>query len=110
MDNPLLFALFAFLTLMVGLTWVGYRLYYKPGRILRQLGAPVITEGPRGGLTEEQAEQQPSVIITVLTSLGSDYETALRAYTGGAKYVIPYNGRLDQLEQVLKGNLNVPLR
>jgi tight adherence protein C len=71
MDNPLLFALFAFLTLMVGLTWVGYRLYYKPGRILRQLGAPVITEGPRGGLTEEQAEQQPSVIITVLTSLGS---------------------------------------
>jgi CheY-like chemotaxis protein len=48
--------------------------------------------------------------VVVLTSLGSDYETALRAYTGGAKYVIPYNGRLDQLEQVLKGNLNVPLR
>ena len=47
--------------------------------------------------------------VVVLTSLGSDYEVALRAYIGGARYVIPYNGRLDQLEQVLRSNLNVPL-
>ncbi len=50
-----------------------------------------------------------NIPIVVLTSFGTDYETALRAYTGGAQYVIPYNGRLDQLEQVLRGNLNVPL-
>ena len=29
---------------------------------------------------------------------------------GGARYVIPYNGRIDQLEQVLHNNLGVPLR
>ncbi|MGI8588148.1 MAG: CHAT domain-containing protein [Chloroflexia bacterium] len=50
-----------------------------------------------------------NIPVVVLSSLGADYETALRAYTGGAQYVIPYNGRLDQLEQVLRGNLNVPL-
>jgi CheY-like chemotaxis protein len=47
--------------------------------------------------------------VVVLTTLGFDYDAALRAYTGGAKYVIPYNGRLDQLEQVLHRNLGVPL-
>ena len=44
---PLVFAIFAFLTLMVAMTGVGYRLYYKPGRMLRQLGTPVITERRR---------------------------------------------------------------
>jgi tight adherence protein C len=71
MESPLLFALVAFLTLMVAMTGVGYRLYYKPGRILRQLGTPVITEGPRIGLANEPAEPQTSVIVTVLTSIGS---------------------------------------
>src|SRR5579859_878053 len=50
-----------------------------------------------------------AIPVVVLTSLGTDYEIALRAYTGGATYVIPYNGRLDQLEQVLRGNLHIPL-
>ena len=43
MDDPILFAIFAFLTLMVVLSWAGYRVYYKPGRFLKQLGNPVIT-------------------------------------------------------------------
>lgn len=51
-----------------------------------------------------------TIPVVVLTTLGGDYEVALRAYTGGATYVIPYNGRLDQLEQVLIGNLHMPLR
>jgi len=71
MDNPLLFAIFAFLTVMVAMTGVGYRMYYKPGRVLRQLGNPVITNGAHGGLMEEQQEQQPSVVVTLLTSLGN---------------------------------------
>jgi tight adherence protein C len=70
MDNPLLFAVFAFLTLMVAATGVGYRLYLKPGRMLRQLGSPVITNAPKG-LKDEPGEQQPSTIVTILTSLGS---------------------------------------
>src|SRR5262252_647290 len=71
MESPLVFAIFAFLTLMVVMTGVGYRMYYKPGRMLRQLGAPVITNAPKIGLTEQAAEAQPNVIVTVLTSLGS---------------------------------------
>ncbi len=47
--------------------------------------------------------------VVVLTTLGFDYDAALRAYIGGARYVIPYNGRVDQLESVLQGNLGVPL-
>src|ERR1044071_7598276 len=76
MDSPLLFAVFAFLTLMVAMTGVGYRLYYKPGRVLRQLGAPVITSGARGGLMDEQHEQQPNVVVTLLTSIGNKIPTS----------------------------------
>jgi tight adherence protein C len=71
MDSPLVFAIVAFLTLMVVMTGVGYRLYYKPGRMLRQLGTPVITNAPKIGLMEAPAEAQTSAIVTVLTSLGS---------------------------------------
>ena len=46
MEHPAIFALFAFLMLMVILSWVGYRLIYKPGRFMRQLGRPVITMSP----------------------------------------------------------------
>jgi tight adherence protein C len=70
MENPLLFAIFAFLTLMVAMTGVGYRLYYKPGRMLRQLGNPVITD-ERARILAEPAEPQTSTIVTVLTSLGN---------------------------------------
>ena len=48
--------------------------------------------------------------VVVLSSLGFDYEAALSAYIGGARYVLPYNGRIDQLEQVLHSNLGLPLR
>ena len=43
MAHPALFASCAFLMLMLILSWVGYRLVYKPGKFLRQLGSPVIT-------------------------------------------------------------------
>jgi tight adherence protein C len=71
MDGALLFAIFAFLTLMAVLSWAGYRIYYRPGRILKQLGNPVIAEGPRGQVMNGSAEEQPSTIVTLLTSLGS---------------------------------------
>src|SRR3954452_1116116 len=70
MDSPLLFAIFAFLTLMVAMTALGYRLYYKPGRMLRQLGSPVISS-PKGLLQDEPQESQGSVVVTLLTSIGS---------------------------------------
>jgi tight adherence protein C len=71
MDNPLVFAIFAFFTLMVAMTGVGYRLYYKPGRMLRQLGTPVITNGAKVGMAEPQTESNGFTIVTMLTALGS---------------------------------------
>jgi tight adherence protein C len=70
MDNPLLFAVFAFLTLMVAMSGVAYRMYYKPGRMLRQLGNPVITD-QRARVIAEPVEPQTSTFVTVLTSIGS---------------------------------------
>jgi hypothetical protein len=40
MEHPAIFAVCAFLMLMVILSWVGYRLIYKPGKFMRQLGRP----------------------------------------------------------------------
>jgi len=70
MDSPLVFAGCAFLMLLVGLSWVAYRFFYKPGRFLRQLGRPVITEGKRN-LVEESSEPEASTIVTFLHQLGS---------------------------------------
>ena len=50
-----------------------------------------------------------AIPVVVLSSLGFDYDAATLAYIGGARYVIPFNGRIDQLEQVLQRNLGVPL-
>src|SRR5690242_17437030 len=70
MDSPLLFAVFAFLTLMVAMTGVAYRLYYKPGRMLKQLGTPVITADARNGAVAE-AERPGFTVVTMLMSIGS---------------------------------------
>jgi tight adherence protein C len=70
MTHPLLFAFCAFLMLMVLLSWVGYRLIYKPGRFLRQLGQPVIALDARRTLVEGN-EPQVSTLVTVLNKIGS---------------------------------------
>ncbi len=71
MDHPLLFALVAFAMMMLGLTWVGYRIFYKPGRFLKQLGTPVITAVAGQGVTTDLAEPEASTIVTVLQQIGS---------------------------------------
>ena len=70
MDHPILFSLCAFAMMMVGLTWLGYRVFYKPGRFLRQLGTPVIG-GDQAGVVEEVGEPVSSTIVTVLHQIGS---------------------------------------
>ncbi len=72
MDQPILFALFSFLTLMAGLTWVGYRVVYKPGRFLKQLGTPVITDPARQRSPQDlDKDSEPSTLVTVLQHIGS---------------------------------------
>jgi tight adherence protein C len=64
------FAACAFLMLMLLISWVGYRLIYKPGRFLRQLGQPVITSDARRVL-DANSEPEPSTLVTVLHQIGS---------------------------------------
>jgi tight adherence protein C len=71
MPHPVLFTICAFLMLMVLMSWVGYRLFYKPGRFIKQLGSPVITSeyGTAGGV--DDGETAPSTIVTFLQQIGS---------------------------------------
>jgi tight adherence protein C len=70
MVHPALFASCAFLMLMLILTWVGYRLVYKPGRFLRQLGRPVITNDSARVL-DPLGEPEASTLVTFLNVVGS---------------------------------------
>jgi len=70
MTSPLLFSICAFLTLLVAFVGVAYRIYYKPGKFLKQLGNPVITAQQQAVL-DEDSEPQASTIVTVLHQIGS---------------------------------------
>jgi tight adherence protein C len=70
MEHPLILTACAFLMMMIGLSWCGYRLYYRPGRFMRQLGSPVISdERGRFGVAEQEAV--PNVLVTFLQNLGA---------------------------------------
>ena len=69
MAHPALFASCAFLMLMLILSWVGYRLVYKPGRFLRQLGRPVITTDSQRAM-DALGEPEPSTLVTFLNASG----------------------------------------
>jgi tight adherence protein C len=70
MAHPALFSTCAFLMLMLILSWVGYRLIYKPGKFMRQLGSPVITNDSKR-LTEAEGESDASTLVTFLHGIGS---------------------------------------
>jgi tight adherence protein C len=69
MDSSIALSLILFLMLMTGITWFGYRRIYRPGRMLKQLGTPVITENER--VLAAGSELQGSSVVSVLKQLGS---------------------------------------
>ncbi len=69
MDHPVFVSVCAFLAVMMIITWSGYRFVLKPGRVLRQLGAPVI-DGMRGGLVQPGGGGQATTVVAVLQNLG----------------------------------------
>ena len=80
MDHPVFLSICVFLAMMMLITWSGYRFVYKPGRILKQLGSPVIQDG-KLGLMQTPGSAQPNTVVTVLQNLGrrmpsSDAEVA----------------------------------
>jgi tight adherence protein C len=70
MNHTIFFAACAFLMVMLVISLVGYRLIYKPGRFLRQLGQPVITSDARRGL-DSNSGPEASTIVSVLQQIGS---------------------------------------
>jgi len=65
MDHPLLFTACAFFMLMILMTWVAYRLFYKPSRFMKQLGAPVITS-ESSVVAADLTEAEPRPLVTFL--------------------------------------------
>jgi tight adherence protein C len=81
MEHPVLFSLCAFFMLMLLVSWVGYRTFYKPGKFLRQLGSPVITDAAKRSAAGDAVEAAPSTIMALLGQIGaqvpsSEAETA----------------------------------
>ena len=70
MNHPLTIATLTFLALMMAMTWGGYRVFFKPGKFLKQLGKPVIGDEALNGIAID-AEAQPSTLITVLRRIGA---------------------------------------
>jgi tight adherence protein C len=71
MLQALLLAICAFLMLLSLLTWAAYRVFYKPGKFLRQLGTPVITDAAKYRILEEKSESEGSSVVTLLKSIGA---------------------------------------
>jgi tight adherence protein C len=70
MNHPIALATLTFLALMMVMTWAGYRVFFKPGRFLKQLGNPVIGDDIQRAIAID-AEAQPSTLVTVLRQIGS---------------------------------------
>jgi len=71
MGQPLLLSICAFLMLLVLLTGAAYRVLYKPGKFLRQLGAPVITDAARQQVLHQASETEGSSVVALLRDIGS---------------------------------------
>jgi tight adherence protein C len=76
MLQALLLSICAFLMLLVLLSWVAYRIFYKPGKFLRQLGNPVISGAARRPVLDEQVESEGSSVVTLLRSIGAHVPTS----------------------------------
>lgn len=70
MSHPLIFSVCAFLMVMLLCGWVGYRLIYKPGKFLKQLGRPAATSAARS-IVDGNAEPEPSSFVTILKEIGA---------------------------------------
>src|SRR5690349_3819105 len=78
MDSPLIFTVCAFLMLMVFISWGGYRIFYKPGKFLKQLGRPVIPNDRRSSVIVEDAPEPEgnNTLVTFLQQIGSKIPTS----------------------------------
>jgi len=69
MTHPLFLSIATFLMVMLLMAWLGYRWVYNPNKYLRQLGNPVILDGPR--VTGDIEGPRPGTVVTFLQTVGS---------------------------------------
>ncbi|MGA2041303.1 MAG: type II secretion system F family protein [Bryobacteraceae bacterium] len=69
MTHPIFLSIATFLMVMLLMAWLGYRWVYKPNKYLRQLGNPVILDGPR--VTGDLEGHRPGTVVTFLQTVGS---------------------------------------
>jgi tight adherence protein C len=69
MDNTLFLCLAVFMMVTMLCIWASYRFLYKPGRILKQLGTPVIAEHKQR-LMEEIEGSRENTVVAVLKQIG----------------------------------------
>jgi tight adherence protein C len=69
MTHPMFLSIATFLMVMLLMAWLGYRWVYKPNKYLRQLGNPVILDGPR--VTGDIEGPRPGTVVTFLQTVGS---------------------------------------
>src|ERR1017187_10479324 len=81
MAHPVFFSICAFFMLMLILSWVGYRLVYKPGKFMRQLGRPVITNESQH-LMDAGGEPEAGTLVTFLHGIGSRVPSSEAEVTG----------------------------
>jgi tight adherence protein C len=76
MEHPIILSACAFLMMMIGLSWCGYRLYYRPGRFMKQLGTPVISDERMRFGEAGTAEPESNGLVTFLQNLGAKVPTS----------------------------------
>jgi tight adherence protein C len=83
MGNPLLLVISVFLATMAVLSWVGYRIYQRPGRALRQLGTPVITTTV--DVVADGMEPRTNTVVTFLQAIGTKVQPSGEAEAAGLR-------------------------
>jgi tight adherence protein C len=71
MQHPIVLSIVTFLMLLVLISGIGYRYFYKPGKFMRQLGAPVITDDARQRVIDAEAEPGTNTFVTILQHIGT---------------------------------------
>ena len=81
----MVFSVCTFMALLALCSWIGYRLVYKPTKVLRQLGNPVITDTvKRRVLEDDPLKTHGSGPVVMLRRLGS-YMPSSEAETAGLR-------------------------
>jgi tight adherence protein C len=72
MDHPIFISTVLFLMVLLGISFFGYRQFYKPSRVYKHtLGAPVISGGGKTVVVATAEDSQSGALVTILRHIGA---------------------------------------